>query len=95
MSSLLTRPRCCSPRRATELFDWIRALDEGHPLQSLLDVYSYTAMISLCITEHDVDRALKVGGLGGPGGGRDEAADVDARSTAATLPALLLDLPRR
>ncbi|EFN58078.1 hypothetical protein CHLNCDRAFT_142373 [Chlorella variabilis] len=48
--------------RATELFDWIRALDEGHPLQSLLDVYSYTAMISLCITEHDVDRALKLAG---------------------------------
>ncbi|KAL4442119.1 hypothetical protein ABPG77_011380 [Micractinium sp. CCAP 211/92] len=46
--------------RATELFDWIRALDDGHPLQSLLDVYSYTAMISLCITEHDVDRALKL-----------------------------------
>lgn len=53
--------RPCSPLcRATELFDWIRALDDGHPLQSLLDVYSYTAMISLCITEHDVDRALKV-----------------------------------
>ena len=46
--------------RARELFDWIRALEGGHPLQSLLDVYSYTAMISLCITEHDVDRALKV-----------------------------------
>jgi hypothetical protein len=35
-------------------------LEEGHPLQCLLDVYSYTAMISLCITEHDVDRALQV-----------------------------------
>lgn len=43
-----------------ELFDWVRALDEGHPLQSLLDVYPYTAMISLCINEHDVERALKV-----------------------------------
>lgn len=37
-------------------------LDEGHPLQALLDVYSYTAMISLCITEHDVDCALKLAG---------------------------------
>ncbi|KAI7837283.1 hypothetical protein COHA_008897 [Chlorella ohadii] len=48
--------------RATELFDWIRALEDSHPLQTLLDVYSYTAMISLCITEHDVDRALKLAG---------------------------------
>lgn len=48
--------------RATELFDWIRVLEEGHPLQCLLDVYSYTAMISLCITEHDVDRALQLAG---------------------------------
>jgi pentatricopeptide repeat domain-containing protein 1 len=45
-------------RRAAELFDWVRALDQGHPLQSLLDVYSYTAAISLCISTHDVDRAL-------------------------------------
>lgn len=45
-------------RRASELFDWVRALDQGHPLQSLLDVYSYTAAISLCISTHDVDRAL-------------------------------------
>jgi pentatricopeptide repeat domain-containing protein 1 len=45
-------------RRASELFDWVRALDRGHPLQSLLDVYSYTAAISLCISTHDVDRAL-------------------------------------
>ena len=53
-------PPCLLRCRARELFDWIRALEGGHPLQSLLDVYSYTAMISLCITEHDVDRALKV-----------------------------------
>jgi len=45
-------------RRASELFDWVRALDHGHPLQSLLDVYSYTAAISLCISTHDVDRAV-------------------------------------
>ena len=45
-------------RRAAELFDWVRALDDGHPLQSLLDVYSYTAGISLCISTQDVDRAL-------------------------------------
>lgn len=67
----LTPPPCpcclASPPlgcRATELFDWIRALEDSHPLQTLLDVYSYTAMISLCITEHDVDRALKVRACG-------------------------------
>lgn len=65
---LLTLPRLptCPLCRATELFDWIRALEDGHPLQTLLDVYSYTAMISLCITEHDVDRALKVCRLDAP-----------------------------
>lgn len=47
-------------RRAGELFDWVRALEPGHPLQSLLDVYSYTAAISLCISTHDVDRALSL-----------------------------------
>ena len=45
-------------RRAAELFDWIRVLDPGHPLHSLLDVYSYTAAISLCIATHDVERAM-------------------------------------
>ena len=35
--------------RAVELFDWLRKLEEGHPLHSLCDVYTYTAMISMCI----------------------------------------------
>ena len=35
--------------RAVELFDWLRKLDEGHPLHALCDVYTYTAMISMCI----------------------------------------------
>ena len=35
--------------RAVELFDWLRKLEEGHPLQALCDVYTYTAMISMCI----------------------------------------------
>lgn len=35
--------------RAIELFDWLRKLEEGHPLHGLCDVYTYTAMISLCI----------------------------------------------
>ncbi len=35
--------------RAVEMFDWLRALDASHPLRHLCDVYTYTAMISLCI----------------------------------------------
>ena len=35
--------------RAMEMFDWLRALDVSHPLRHLCDVYTYTAMISLCI----------------------------------------------
>lgn len=35
--------------RAVEIFDWLRNLDGGHPLAALCDVYTYTAMISMCI----------------------------------------------
>lgn len=35
--------------RAAEMFDWLCALDASHPLRHLCDVYTYTAMISLCI----------------------------------------------
>jgi len=45
-------------RRAGEIFDWLRRLEQGHPLRTLLDVFSYTASISLCIPEHNVERAL-------------------------------------
>jgi pentatricopeptide repeat domain-containing protein 1 len=45
--------------RAVEIFDHIRFLNDNDPLaQSMQDVYSYTAAISLCINSHDVDRAL-------------------------------------
>lgn len=46
--------------RAAELFDWLRKLDAGHPLQALCDVYTYTAMISMCIYQQAVDRAIKL-----------------------------------
>ena len=35
--------------RAVEVFDWLRNLEPGHPLGALCDVYTYTAMISMCI----------------------------------------------
>ncbi|KAK9863821.1 hypothetical protein WJX84_002381 [Apatococcus fuscideae] len=44
--------------RASELFEWLRGLELGHPLQALLDVYTYTAVISMCIYQQDVERAL-------------------------------------
>lgn len=40
--------------RAVELFDGIR----GGSNASLLDVFTYTAAISLCIATHDIERAL-------------------------------------
>jgi pentatricopeptide repeat protein len=48
--------------RAVELFDWLRAVPtvvpELHSLRSLCDVYTYTAVISLCIYQQNVDRAM-------------------------------------
>jgi pentatricopeptide repeat domain-containing protein 1 len=45
--------------RAEEVFDTLRSMD---PIESanigLLDVFTYTAAISLCISSHNVDRAL-------------------------------------
>jgi pentatricopeptide repeat domain-containing protein 1 len=46
--------------RAIELFDWLRALPERHVLRALCDVYAYTAMISLCIYQQNVDRAMEL-----------------------------------
>lgn len=45
-------------RRSVELFDSLRQLDVNHPLRQLCDVYTYTAMISMCIHEHNVERAM-------------------------------------
>lgn len=44
--------------RAVELFDRLRALPERHPLKAVCDVYTYTAMISLCIYQQNVERAM-------------------------------------
>lgn len=46
--------------RAIELFDWLRNLPERHLLRSLCDVYTYTAMISLCIYQQNIDRAMEL-----------------------------------
>ena len=47
-------------RRAFELFDHIRKLEPGHALRRLCDVYTYTAMISMCIYQQNMDRALEL-----------------------------------
>jgi pentatricopeptide repeat domain-containing protein 1 len=36
-------------KRAVELFDWLRSQNERSPLRALCDVFTYTAMISMCI----------------------------------------------
>jgi len=46
--------------RSIELFDWLRALPERHLLRPLCDVFTYTAMISLCIYQQNVDRAMEL-----------------------------------
>ena len=46
--------------RAMEIFDWLRNSDAPADLKSLCDVYTYTAMISMCIYQQDVDRALRL-----------------------------------
>jgi len=46
--------------RAIELFDRLRALPDGAPLRALCDVYTYTAMISLCIYQQNVERAMEL-----------------------------------
>lgn len=47
-------------QRAFELFDWLRALEGGHELGRLCDVYTYTTMISLCGHDKHLRRALEL-----------------------------------
>lgn len=46
--------------RAIRIFDWLRNSDEGRTLSNLTDVYTYTAMISTCIYQQNVDQALQL-----------------------------------
>lgn len=41
-----------------QLFDRIRALGPGHELAGLLDEFSFTSMISNCVGQQDLQRAL-------------------------------------
>ena len=44
-------------QRAAQLFDWLRSLPGAHPLAALCDVYTWTAMVSLCMHQQDAARA--------------------------------------
>ncbi|KAK9807258.1 hypothetical protein WJX73_003948 [Symbiochloris irregularis] len=46
--------------RASELFDWLRALPEGHELGPLCDVYTYTTLISQCGSHQQLRKALEL-----------------------------------
>jgi pentatricopeptide repeat domain-containing protein 1 len=46
--------------RASELFDWLSGLPPDHNLSHLLDVYTYTAMVSICIYQQNVKRAMQL-----------------------------------
>ena len=56
---LLTR-HVVLPRRAWQLFDWVRALPEGHDLRRLCDAATYTTMITLCGPWQQLRRALQL-----------------------------------
>ena len=47
-------------RRASELFDWLRALPDGHELGPLCDVYTYTTLISQCGSHQQLRKALEL-----------------------------------
>lgn len=48
------------PARATELFDYLRALPEDNPLSTLADLYTYTTVISQCGGHQHLRRALEL-----------------------------------
>lgn len=47
-------------KQAWELFNWLRRLEESHPLKQLCDVYLYTAQISLCTNSSSLNTALEL-----------------------------------
>eukprot|EP00210_Caulerpa_lentillifera_P008133 g7767.t1 len=47
-------------KRAFEIFDWLRTLDESHELASLCDVYTFTTMVAQCGSHQQLRRALEL-----------------------------------
>eukprot|EP01025_Chloroclados_australasicus_P061564 TRINITY_DN8097_c0_g1_i1.p1 TRINITY_DN8097_c0_g1~~TRINITY_DN8097_c0_g1_i1.p1 ORF type:complete len:840 (-),score=97.69 TRINITY_DN8097_c0_g1_i1:6025-8289(-) len=46
--------------RAVDIFEYLRRFPEGEAAYGLLDVYSYTAAISLCVNKKELERALEL-----------------------------------
>lgn len=46
--------------RGSELFQWLQSLPPGDDLSRLCDVFTYTAMISLCTEPHQLQRAFNL-----------------------------------
>lgn len=44
------------------MFDFLRGLPAEHQLAQLCDVFTYTAMISLCVEQQELARALELVG---------------------------------
>ena len=53
-------PQVHAPRRASELFDWLRGLPDAHELAHLCDVYTYTTIISQCGSHQQLRKALEL-----------------------------------
>lgn len=47
-------------KRAREVFDYLRSLPADNPLAGLCDVFTYTAMVSLCVDQQELTRALEL-----------------------------------
>ena len=47
-------------KRAFEIFDWLRSLDETHELANLCDVYTFTTMVAQCGSHQQLRRALEL-----------------------------------
>jgi pentatricopeptide repeat domain-containing protein 1 len=43
-----------------QLFDFLRALQPDHQLSQLCDVFTYTAMVSLCVDQQELSRAFEL-----------------------------------
>jgi pentatricopeptide repeat domain-containing protein 1 len=46
--------------RTRQVFEFLRGLPTDHQLSSLCDVFTYTAMISLCVDQQELPRALEL-----------------------------------
>lgn len=45
-----------------QVFDYLRSLPPDHTLAQLCDVFTYTAMVSLCVDQQELSRAFELVG---------------------------------